>query len=165
LVIRRQDPKTKRDLFILPLDGDHKLIPYLATPFTEIGAHVSPDGKWLTYESDESGRSEVYVQSLPTPGHKYQVTTRGALARGWSYDGKLIAYAQLDDFTTLYVADVLPGPEFRVGAPRVFSHVPETAWDAAVSRDYQRLLLLSPTRPVRQTIGVVQNWPALIGRK
>ena len=165
LVIGRQDPKTKRDLFILPLDGDHKLIPYLATPFTEIGAHVSPDGKWLMYESDESGRSEVYVQSFPTPGHKYQVTTRGALARGWSYDGKLIAYAQLDDFTTLYVADVLPGPEFRVGAPRVFSHVPETAWDAAVSRDYQRLLLLSPTRPVRQTIGVVQNWPALIGRK
>ena len=50
-------------------------------------------------------------------------------------------------------------------APRVFSHVPETAWDAAVSRDYQRLLLLSPTRPVRQTIGVVQNWPALIGRR
>jgi Tol biopolymer transport system component/tRNA A-37 threonylcarbamoyl transferase component Bud32 len=165
LVIGRQAAATKRDLFILPLEGDHKLIPYLVTPFVEVGASLSPDGKWLMYESDESGRSEVYVQSFPAPGHKYQVTTRGAVVRGWSRDGKIIGYAMLDELGKVYVADVFPGPEFRVGPGRVAADIPEAAFDAAVTSDQKRLLLLMPTRPVSETVAIIQNWTALLGRK
>lgn len=166
LVIGRQDATTRRDIWLLPLEGDHTLIPYLVTPDFEGDAEVSPDGKWLMYDSDESGRVESYVQSFPRPGQRYQVTTRGGFGRGWAPDGKSLGFSELDDQNTLRVASVLPGPQFRLGPARPVVHLPETAFDGALSKDLTRMLLLMPAKPLPpQTITVVQNWPSLIGKK
>jgi Tol biopolymer transport system component/tRNA A-37 threonylcarbamoyl transferase component Bud32 len=166
LVIGRQEAATRRDLWILPLEGDHKPVPYLVTPDYEGSASLSPDGKWLMYDSDESGRNEVYVQSFPQPGHKYQVTTRGGFGHGWSRDGKKLGYSGLDDPTTVYGADVLAGAQFRLGPAKAVAHTPDTGFDFAGSRDMTRMLLLLPARPPSpQTITVVQNWPALLAKK
>ena len=70
-------PRTANDLWVLPLEGDRQPRPYLRKPANEFRAAVSPDGRWLSYNSDESGRTEGYVQSFPAPGRRYQVTTDG----------------------------------------------------------------------------------------
>src|ERR1019366_6551897 len=65
------------DLMVLPLSGDRKPFPFLSTPFNETQGVFSPDGKWVAYQSNESGRSEVYVRPFPGPGGQWQVSTGG----------------------------------------------------------------------------------------
>jgi Tol biopolymer transport system component len=60
----------KRDIWILPLFGGRKPFPFIETDFDEFGAEFSPDGRWLAYFSDESGRQEVYLVPFPGPGGK-----------------------------------------------------------------------------------------------
>jgi serine/threonine protein kinase len=79
IVYAQDAEQTKRDLWLLPLEGDHKPVPYLQTPFTETNGQFSPDGRWMAYASDETGQSQVYVQAIPSAGAKYQVSTAGAL--------------------------------------------------------------------------------------
>jgi serine/threonine protein kinase len=84
--------QTKYDLWMLPLEGDHKPIPYLQTPFSEIHGQYSPDGRWMAYASDESGRFEVYVQTIPTSGPKWQISNAGGDFPRWRRDGKELYY-------------------------------------------------------------------------
>jgi Tol biopolymer transport system component len=76
------------DIWILPLFGDGKPYPLLQSPFTEYQGHFAPDGKWFAYTSNESGRDEVYVQSFPPSGGKWQVSTGGGAQPHWRRDGK-----------------------------------------------------------------------------
>jgi Tol biopolymer transport system component len=166
LVIGIQNPTTRRDIWILPLDGDQKLRPYLVTPYYEENAKISPDGKWATYESDESGRPEVYVQSFPAAGAKYQVTTRGGFNLGWSADGRSIYFGMPSTPDVVYAADVLPGAEFRLGSPRRAVRLPKDTFDGEVTSDKKRMLVLLPSRPLTPgTITIVENWPSLLARK
>ena len=71
--------KTKNDVWVLPLDGEQKPFPFLQTEAYEGGAQLSPDGRWLAYTSDESGRYEVYVQRFPAGGGQRQVSTGGGI--------------------------------------------------------------------------------------
>jgi serine/threonine protein kinase len=88
--------KTKYDLWLLPLEGDRKPIPYLQTPFNELRAQFSPDGHWVAYSSDESGRFEVYVQTVPVAGPKWQISTAGGDFPKWRRDGKELYYIAAD---------------------------------------------------------------------
>jgi len=163
LVIVRQEAVTRRDIWILPLDGDHTPRPYLVTPYVEENARVSPDGRWMAYNSDESGRMEVYVQAFPDAGAKYQVTTRGGFNRGWSSDGRRLFFAGVGDPGRASAAEVLPGSEFRLRRARVAVHVQDNIFDAARARGEEKLLLLLPARPLPpQTITIVQNWPSML---
>ena len=74
---------TKLDLWWLRMDGDRTPVPYLQTPFGEAHGRLSPDGKWLAYASDETGRSEIYVQSFPKPGGKVMISTNGGDQPAW----------------------------------------------------------------------------------
>ena len=76
-MVSRQDQKTLYDLWLVPLEGDRTPRPYLQTRFNEFTGRVSPDSQWLAYVSNETGRSEVYVQSFPVPGSKRRVSTSG----------------------------------------------------------------------------------------
>ena len=166
LVYARQEAATRRDLWILPLDGDHTPKPYLVTPYFEERGVVSPDGRWMVYDSDESGQTEVYVQSFPDAGAKYQVTTRGGFNRGWSSDGRRLYFGEDSDVFVTKAADVLPGPQFRLGSPRTVARVPKTVFDSGIARDESKLLLLMPTGPLPpQTITIVENWPSLLVKK
>src|SRR5262249_48887329 len=82
------DPKTKFDLWILHLP-DKKVSPFLITGANEANAKFSPDLKWIAYCSDESGRSQVYIQPfLGQKGGKWQISTNGGFSPRWSKDGK-----------------------------------------------------------------------------
>ena len=81
-----QHPQTNRDIWLL--SPDRKLRPFLVTPAEETGPRISPDGRWIAFQSDENGRNEVYVQPLPGPGARRQVSTEGGTAPRWRSDGR-----------------------------------------------------------------------------
>jgi hypothetical protein len=163
LLVGRQDPVTRFDLWVLPLADGAKPWRYLGTPFNENGAAVSRDGKWASYLSDETGRQELYVQSFPKPGSKYQVTTGGGLGGGWPRSGGLLLYGEGSTVGSITAADVLPGESFKLGPPRVWARFPrDVAWfDVAPAE--KRMLVVVPTgKPLPNSITVVVNWPAAL---
>jgi Tol biopolymer transport system component len=143
IVFSRLDPATGWDIWLVPADGGEAR-PYLRTRFHESSASLSPDGRWMAYDSEESGRSEVYVQSFPTPGNKYQVTTSGGTTFAWSDDGRKLLFGMANDQLHGYEADVLPGPEFRLGPPRIAVTVPRNNRGIVPTHGGQRLLALMP---------------------
>jgi eukaryotic-like serine/threonine-protein kinase len=84
---------TATQLMVLPLSGDRKPFPYLPdSKFQTAQSRISPDGKWLVYWSNETGRQEIYVQNFPIPSAKYQISTDGGTMPKWRSDGKEIFY-------------------------------------------------------------------------
>jgi Tol biopolymer transport system component len=81
-------PQTRLDLWVLPMFGDRKPIPFLQTPFNEDGPKFSADGHFIAYYSDESGPFEVYVQPFPASGAKWQISSGGGMQPRWRRDGK-----------------------------------------------------------------------------
>ena len=158
IIYSRLDPTTQWDLWVLPMEGDRTPRPLLKTRFNEFSGAVSPDGRWIAYNSNESGQGEAYVQSFPVPGGKYQVTTGGGGHGGWSRDGKRLYYGLASDPLHAYEADVLGGSEFRLGPPRLAITVPKD--NRGVRRDYsdQRLLALLPAgKDPTRSITIVLN--------
>jgi Tol biopolymer transport system component len=84
------------DIWALPLDGDKKPIPLVRTPFEERDAQFSPDGKWIAYQSNESGRFEIYMQPFPGPGARIEISTGGGAQVRWRADGKELFYIATD---------------------------------------------------------------------
>ena len=81
ILYQEQDPETGWDLWVLPLEGERKPSRYLQTGFNEQLGQFSPEGRWVAYNSDESGRTEVYVQPFPASGGKFQVSVDGGIER------------------------------------------------------------------------------------
>jgi serine/threonine-protein kinase len=106
---------TDRDIWILPRTGDRKPKPFLQTPFNEAALMFSPDGRWVAYVSDESGRNEVYVLPFPGPGGKWQISTDGGGDPVWSRNGRELFYL---NGTQMMAVDVETSPTFRAGTPR-----------------------------------------------
>jgi serine/threonine protein kinase len=92
LIYRVSDPKNGFDLWVLPISGDRKPFPFVATSFDERDAQFSPDGRWVAYQSNESGRFDIYVQPFPGPGGKWQVSNAGGIQPRWQRDGKALFY-------------------------------------------------------------------------
>jgi Tol biopolymer transport system component len=87
---------TKVDLWVFPMTGDPNPFVYLDSPFEEAHAQFSPDGRWVAYTSNESGRPEVYIQSFPIGGGKWQISTAGGDQAQWRADGKELFYIAPD---------------------------------------------------------------------
>jgi Tol biopolymer transport system component len=92
IVFEVTDLKTGWDLWVLPLSGDRKAYPLMQTPFNETWAEISPNGKWIAYASDETGRYEVYIRPYPSGDGKWQVSTNGGWYPRWQKDGKELFY-------------------------------------------------------------------------
>jgi len=92
LVVAREHPDKRRDLWILTLEPQRTLMPYLSTPADDRAAALSPDGRWLAYTSDESGRDEVYVRSFPVPGAAVRVSEAGGREPRWASTGRELFY-------------------------------------------------------------------------
>lgn len=158
------DPKTKYDLWILPdplgKPGISKPYPFLVTPFNEADGQFSPDGKWISYSSDESGRYEIYATPFPGPGGKWQISTGGGAGARWRSDGKEIFYQTLDD--RMMAVDITArGTTLEVGkAHTLFG--PVSANDFGVSADGQRFLMSVPMQSAPESLTLVQNWMAAL---
>jgi len=116
LVYEQVDPGTGWDIWYLPFVTPRKPVPFLQTPFNEVQGHLSPDGKWLAYTSDESGTLEAYVQSFPLAGDKRRVSIRGGAQPKWRSDGKELFYLSGDRH--LMVAQVRSRSPFVLGDPQ-----------------------------------------------
>jgi Tol biopolymer transport system component len=152
------------DLWILPLSGDRKPTPFLQTPFAEDSPAFSPDDRWVAYNSDASGRFEVYVRSFPGPGGQFQISRNGGWAPKWRGDGKEIFFLALDG--TMMAADVTLGKELQAGVPHALFPTQllkgSDRHSYAVTKDGKRFLLRVPDqRQVSVPITVVLNWPAI----
>ena len=149
------------DVWVLPLFGDGKPYPLLESEFEETGAKLSPDGRWIVYQSDESGQPGVYVTAFSNPGRKWQISKDYGMIPGWSGGGDRIGYIGPD--ATLILVDVrAEATSFEVGTSRsLFSVWGATA--GCVSPDAQTALLVMPTveNEARQ-LTLLLNWTALL---
>jgi Tol biopolymer transport system component len=169
LVFSQNDEATGWDLWLLPLEGDRRPVPYLRTPFDETTAAISPDGHWLAYDSDETGTPEIYVRSFPEPGEKHRVSTLGGTGAQWSGDGReLLIWTSSQYFSgsgPVFSVDVETTPTFKAGTPRVLFTPRQDLAGIAATRDLKRFLAAVPvegTAPA--SITVMLNWPAALKR-
>ncbi len=160
IVFRVEDPSTKGDLWLLPMSGERKPEPYLASPNAETAARVSPDGRWLAYNSDESGTTEVYVQSFPKPGHKVRVSGNGGGTPRWSRGGKELLYFDNDGMFMSVSVDA--GDEFRPGAPRPLSKVSGLRTGADMTADGERFLVSEAAETPHREIRLFVDWAAAL---
>jgi Tol biopolymer transport system component len=163
----RGDPKTQSDVWALQLSGDRKPIPVLQTPFREVEAVFSPDGRWIAYTSDESGRSEVYVTPFPGPGRKWQVSASGGTLPCWSGTGREIFF---DGPGERIMAAVVSAHDatFQVGTTQPLFEIrpqrPGNIFD--VTPDGQRFLVNTATQAQTSApMTLVVNWPAELKKK
>jgi Tol biopolymer transport system component len=166
IVFDQLDPQTNRDLWILPVDGHGTPRVYLRTPATEGWGQVSPDGRRLAYVSVESGRTEIYVDSFPTPRSKVRVTDNGGTNPVWRKDGRELAFMSLDNRSIL-VADVAGGPDFRTAAaPHTLFPLPNKAVYASPTPDFSRVLVASPVEEnTRSNLTLVLNWVSAFDKR
>jgi serine/threonine-protein kinase len=133
-------PDTRQDIMILPMEGDEtsgwkpgKPTPFLQTPFAEAEPAFSPDGRWIAYLSDESGRGEIYVRPFPGPGGKWQISTAGGVLPTWSKNGREIFFEAFDK-KIMVVNYQVEGESFHAGKPQVWSEA--TIASAGSVRDF-----------------------------
>jgi hypothetical protein len=93
-VMERAGPTTLGDILVLPLRERSQTRPFLHGPATEWGGRISPDGRWLAYVSDESGRFEVYVTPFPAGGRRWQISTDGGTEVVWARNGHELFWRQ-----------------------------------------------------------------------
>jgi eukaryotic-like serine/threonine-protein kinase len=114
LAIVRITPATSGDVYVVPVDGTGLPQPYVSTTAYEGGAQFSPDGQWVAYTSDETGRSEVYLASYPEPTLRFPVSSGGGLHPLWSRDGRRIFYR---NGQRMMAVDVTLGAQPVLSAP------------------------------------------------
>ncbi len=157
-------PTTAQDVWVLPLDGQQQPRPVLQTPASEIDAQFSPDGRFLAYASNESGRYEVYVRPFPNVEEgKWQISTQGGREPIWARSGNELFYRSGDGMMTV---DMKTQPTLRTGTPRQLfedpyrrAPNPNTAhYD--VSADDQRFLMVQEASQEAEAsqLNVVLNW-------
>jgi serine/threonine-protein kinase len=159
-----------RDVFALSLDGSHRVAPVLHTAANDLTTEVSPDGRWIAYDSDETGQFEVYVRPYPDTdsGGRWQISSEGGRQPMWSHDGRELYYRDFDG--ALWALPVEPGAAFAPGpAVRLFSNrsyygrgklMSARTYD--LSPDGQRFLMVKsqpdPIATGASALVVVLNW-------
>jgi Tol biopolymer transport system component len=169
LVYYQSGGKTRGDLWLLPMTGERKPTPYLATEFEEREARFSPDGRWMAYLSDETGRQEVYVQPIPVSGAKWQISTAGGFQPRWRADGKELFFLGAD--RKLMAVVVRAGSSFDAGVPaalfetRIPAPLPTTPQLYDPAPDGQRFLMITSHAETTGTpLTVAVNWLAGVKR-
>ena len=171
LLYRARDRNGKWGIWVLPLKGDKKPFPFLHTEFNEEGGQFSPDGRWVAYSSDESGRTEIFVRPFSPDsngtasgaGGKWLISNGGGAQPRWRGDGRELYYLASDG--KLMAVEVSTNPVFQAGVPKVLfqalamSNASYSEWD--LTADGKRFLLPAPTAQSAQApFTVVLNWQA-----
>jgi serine/threonine protein kinase len=176
LLYTSENPQTRLDVWALPMDGgatagpaSRKPFPIVRTEFAETYARFAPDGRWIVYVSNESGRDEVYVQPFqaPSAGGTISTTERFLVSRGggtfpsWRGDGRELYYISAVGKVT--AVEIATSPTFQAGIPQPLFQLPANVHGGDVSPDGKRFLVgipLSENMPTPFT--VVLNWQAAL---
>jgi Tol biopolymer transport system component len=159
--------ETAFDIWMVPTSGEPKPVPFLKTPFVELWPAFSPDGRFVAYQSNESGRAEVYIQNFPGPGGKWQISTAGGAEAHWRADGKELYYRAPDQ--KLMAVEIQTAGGFSAGVPQALF---AGRFDTGTARnryfptaDGKRFLTVAPLgREAMTPTTVVLNWFAELQR-
>jgi Tol biopolymer transport system component len=147
------------DIWVFPLSGDRKPFPYLQSEFNENVATLSPNGQWIAYQSNESKQVQIYVQTFPTPGGKWQVSTNGGGLPRWSRDGRELFFLSLDG--KMMASEIRSsGAKFEAGVPKPLFDVRRAGQWYDVSKDGRFLMATQVDSPEAAPLTVVLNWTA-----
>jgi Tol biopolymer transport system component/predicted Ser/Thr protein kinase len=160
------DAKTKVDLWILPLSGDHTPVSFLKTQFTEVLGRFSADQRWLAYMSDESGQFEVYIRSIANSGAWWQVSKSGGSVPLWRRDGKEIYF--ISQRRKVTAVDIKASPSgIEIGAEHELfdldAHGPAQVTD--VTADGSKFLVFVAPAGLTQPVTMVTNWDSELMKK
>jgi dipeptidyl aminopeptidase/acylaminoacyl peptidase len=158
VIFQNLDPTTGSDIWVLPMSGERKPYAFLQSPSIEALGKLSPDDRWLAYQSNETGNFEIYVQAFPGKERKWRVSAKGGTRPIWSRDGKELFYIAADN--TLMEVGVKNGARFEHGIPKPLFQTqiaPGSRFD--VSPDGKRFLLVAPLEQAANlAMTVVVNW-------
>jgi serine/threonine-protein kinase len=145
LIYIELNPSTNYDIMAIPLDGDRKPVALLATPFDERRPSLSPDGRWMVYQSNESGNFELFVRPFPNlNGGRWQVSTGGGSSPTWPTANEIIFRQNM----TIQRVDVQTAPAFSVGSPQpmlqITLPVDAAGMSYAVAPDGKQVVVLKP---------------------
>ena len=156
------DPTTNLNIWVLPLEGDRKPFVYFQSPLEDTNGTFSPDGRFIAYQSRESGTYEIYVQTFPASGVKLPISTIGGAIPVWAPSGKELFFIAPDG--KLMSVEIGSGNPLEPGKPKpLFDIVAARATqgnDFDVSADGQRFLFISRMAEATSSLSVVINWTA-----
>jgi Tol biopolymer transport system component len=176
LVDRWMSSGSGSDIWALPMTGERKPFPLIETAFNENSAAFSPSGRYIAYESNESGAYQVYVQPFPPTGARVQLSSGNGRSPRWTPDGGTVLYSTLAETSTrTFVAETAfmavdlttSGSTVRAGSPRMLfvqRHIGGGMNGFAVDPSGQRFLLVVPDQNALAPITVVLNWPSLLSK-
>jgi hypothetical protein len=160
------DSKGRADIAALPISGERKISGVLTGGYSEAAAQLSPDDRWLAYQSDESGHNEIYVQHFPPSGGKWQISTNGGVHPRWRQDGNELFYLAPDG-KMMAVETGVAGSSLVPATPHaLFDAHPTARNDFAVTANGQKFLVgalpgtLSSAPPTPLTI--LLNWTSTV---
>lgn len=158
------DADGREDLWFMPMEGGGKPSVWFKTPFREFAARFSPDDRWIAYQSDETGRYEVYVQPFLPPGSpassaggKWQVSRDGGERPQWRKDGRELVFSGAN--RTIMTVDVTTTPAFQTSSPRPLFQIGAGASNFTARDDLQQFLIPVPVGGgTPSPVTVVMNW-------
>ena len=154
VAFEEDNPKTGQDIHVVSLSGDHASVPFLATSANEREATFSPDGRFVAYSSNESGRFEVYVQRFPGGGGKSAISRNGGRWPHWSPKGDELFYRQ---GSAMMAVTVAVESTFRAGTPRALFEGRYAEW-YDVTIDGGRFVMITKEQAVLTGLNLVLNW-------
>jgi eukaryotic-like serine/threonine-protein kinase len=155
------------EIWAMPLAGERKPFPLVQTPFNNAAAVFSPDGKWIAYTSDESGRSEVFVTSFPKPLGKWQASLEGGQTPQWNSSGKEIFFLSNNDNRIMSAQVSSKGNQFMVGKVQPYFRLTGTAqtfswFQPAPGGD--KFMAPAPTDDLQPALTLTLNWLSELNR-
>ena len=147
------------DIWVLPFGGERKPQPFQESQFMEMNPCFSPDGRWIAFNSNQSGRGEVYVKPYPGPGGMVPISTDGGWEPRWPANGEELFYRYQDK---LMAVSIQTEPELKVERPRILFKMPQAQmarWWYDVTPDGQQFVMTKRSESgVPTQLNVVQNW-------
>jgi serine/threonine protein kinase len=169
IVYMRNDPQSNTgwDIWALPMfpdkSGEQKPFPVVSTNFADITPAFSPDGKWLAYANNETGRYEVYIQPFPSGAGRWQVSTAGGATPNWRKDSKELFFLSIDQ--QIMAVDIQQnGASLQLGAPHALfkaTTVSGSNGPYTVSADGKKFVMntILP-QSITEPLTLITNWPA-----
>ena len=159
LVFVETDPTSLQDIWVMSV-ADRKPRPLIQTPALDTAARVSPDGRWIAYQSNQSGRFEVFVQAFPSLGRRWQLSIDGGTQPMWQRNGRELIYRR---GSSVMAVPVSTAGEFQHGTPVVLFNSPQPLWDLLPDG---RFLMPVGSPPADVThFNVIVNWFDELQRK